>query len=126
MTDWGIAMQYRWVRGDREAGPQGTLFRKNTTAGAINIATKAPTFKWEDAAEVSGGNYGYYQAKGYVSGPLIADTLAGRISGVVTGRDGVLRNVTVGGENNDVHNAAVRAQLLFVPADIFRLRLSAD
>jgi len=107
-------------------GPQGTLFGKNTTAGAVNITTKAPTFKPEVSAEVSGGSYGYYQAKGYASGPLIADTLAGRISGVVTGRDGVLRNVTTGGENNDVHNAAVRGQLLYAPSGAFRLKLSAD
>jgi len=107
-------------------GPQGTLFGKNTTAGAINITSKAPTWQPEHAAEMSGGNDGYYQAKAYVSGPLRSDTLAGRVSAVITGRHGVLDNVTTGGENNDVHNDAARGQLLYAPSSAFRLRLTAD
>jgi iron complex outermembrane receptor protein len=71
-------------------GPQGTLFGKNTTAGAINIVTKAPTFDRELNAEVSAGNLGYYQAKASLSGALIDNLMAGRISAITTGRDGVI------------------------------------
>lgn len=107
-------------------GPQGTLFGKNTTAGAINITSQAPTFQGEGAAEVSGGDHGYYQGKAFLSGPLIGDVVAGRVSAATTGRSGVLRNVTTGGTNNDIHNSEVRAQLLITPAEVIRLRLIAD
>ena len=43
-------------------GPQGTLDGKNTTAGAINISTRAPSFEWEGRAEASFGNLDFKQA----------------------------------------------------------------
>ena len=51
-------------------GPQGTLFGKNTTAGAFNITTKKPSFKPGANAEISYGNIGYIQAKTSITGPL--------------------------------------------------------
>src|SRR4029079_3894548 len=51
-------------------GPQGTLFGKNTTSGAINITTRKPSFEPEANVELSYGNYGYIQAKSSISGPL--------------------------------------------------------
>ena len=42
-------------------GPQGTLYGKNTTAGAINITTRQPTFDFEGRAEASIGNFGFRQ-----------------------------------------------------------------
>jgi iron complex outermembrane recepter protein len=107
-------------------GPQGTLFGKNTTAGAINITTQAPTFDREVAAEASGGNYGNYQAKAYLSGALFGDVVAGRVSAATTGHNGVLKNVTTGVDNNDVHNSEARAQLLIAPSGALRVRLIAD
>ena len=51
-------------------GPQGTLYGKNTTAGAINITTRQPTFNFEGRAEVTIGNLNFKQAKAAISGPL--------------------------------------------------------
>jgi iron complex outermembrane receptor protein len=107
-------------------GPQGTLFGKNTTAGAINIVTKAPTFDRELDAEVSAGNLGYYQAKASLSGALIDSLMAGRVSAITTGRDGVIRNVTTGQDVNDVNNSAFRAQLLVTPSDAVKIRFTSD
>ena len=107
-------------------GPQGTLFGKNTTAGAINVSSKAPTFEGEGSAELSAGNFGGYQAKAFISGPLVHDVLAGRLSAATTGHDGVLDNVTTGGTNNNEHNSEVRGQLLYVPVEAFHLRMIAD
>lgn len=107
-------------------GPQGTLFGKNTTAGAINIVTKAPTFSRELDAEVTGGNLGFYQAKASLSGSLIDGLVAGRMSAITTGRDGVIRNVATGRGVNDVNNSAFRAQLLLTPGDAFKVRLIGD
>ncbi|MET0377247.1 MAG: TonB-dependent receptor plug domain-containing protein, partial [Rhizorhabdus sp.] len=68
-------------------GPQGTLYGKNTTAGAINITTNKPTFDFEASAEVSVGNLDFKQAKAVVSGP-ITDTLAARFALSSTTRRG--------------------------------------
>ena len=107
-------------------GPQGTLFGKNTTAGALNITTRSPSFTPEGNAEVSVGNYTLIQAKAAVSGPLIADKLAFRLSGLETRRDGVIRNVVTGQDHNGIGNQAVRGQLLFKPSTKVQVRLSAD
>ena len=107
-------------------GPQGTLFGKNTTAGAINISSKAPSFDSAGTAEVAGGDYGYFQAKGFLTGPLLHDVLAGRLSAATTTRSGVLDNVTTGGTDNNVRNSEVRGQLLYKPLETFQLRLIGD
>lgn len=107
-------------------GPQGTLFGKNTIAGAISITTKAPSFKPEASQELSVGSYQFVQAKASASGPLVGDTVAFRISGLTTRRDGVIRNVGTGQDQNTIGNQAVRAQLLFKPSEALQVRLSAD
>jgi len=107
-------------------GPQGTLFGKNSTAGAISITSRAPTFDPEATEEFSVGSFNTVQAKAAASGALIGDTVAGRISAVVTRRDGVIQNVATGQKENDIGNQAVRGQLLFKPSDTFQLRLIAD
>ncbi len=107
-------------------GPQGTLFGKNTTAGAISITSKAPTFSPEASEALSVGSYNFVQAKASASGPLIGDTLAFRIAGLTTRRDGVINNVRTGAKQNGIGNQAVRGQLLFKPTSDFQLRLTAD
>ncbi|QNE32976.1 TonB-dependent receptor [Sphingomonas sp. NBWT7] len=106
-------------------GPQGTLFGKNTTAGALNITTRAPSFAREGFAELSYGDYDFVQARGWASGP-ITDTVAYRISGVSTRRDGVLDNVRIGRAANTIGTQAVRGQLLFKPDDTIQMRVIAD
>src|SRR5690606_15062601 len=76
-------------------GPQGTLYGKNTTAGAINIRTNQPTFDFEGSAEISAGSYKFKQAKAAVSGPL-SDTVAARVAVSVTDRQGTIYNVATG------------------------------
>jgi iron complex outermembrane recepter protein len=107
-------------------GPQGTVFGKDTTAGAIHITTKAPNFDFGADEEISIGEQGFRQVKGSITGPLVGDVLAARLSGSLTRRDGVLRNVVTGRLQNNVHNDAIRGQLLFKPSDAFSLRLTGD
>ncbi|MFN3583228.1 TonB-dependent receptor [Phenylobacterium sp.] len=106
-------------------GPQGTLFGKNTTAGALSVTTRAPSFDVEATGEVTLGDEGFAQAKGSLSGPL-GESVAIRVSGSVTERDGFERHAVTGADLNNQSNAAVRGQLLFRPSDSFSLRLSAD
>jgi iron complex outermembrane recepter protein len=107
-------------------GPQGTLFGKNTTAGAINITTKKPSFDFGAEAEASYGSRDFIQAKAAITGPLVKDLLAFRLSGSVTRQDGYLDNIARGEKQNNVHNDAIRGQLLFTPAPNFSLRLIGD
>lgn len=106
-------------------GPQGTLFGKNTTAGAFNITTRAPEFKPGASFEASYGNYGFVQAKASVTGPL-GRHFAGRISFSGTQRDGILYNVRTQKPLNDLNNLGFRAQLLFAPSDRIKITLAGD
>ncbi|RYY94176.1 MAG: TonB-dependent receptor, partial [Alphaproteobacteria bacterium] len=106
-------------------GPQGTLYGKNTTSGAINVTTRAPEFTPSTDVELSFGNLGYYQAKATTTGPL-TDTLAYRVSFSGTQRDGVLWNTADQDDLNDISNIGGRAQLLWRPSDTLDVKLSAD
>jgi iron complex outermembrane recepter protein len=107
-------------------GPQGTLFGKNTTAGAVNLVTQAPSFDTQVRGEASAGDDGYEQAKVAISGALVGDTLAGRLSAATTQRDGLLHNATTGNLDNNVDNAAIRGQLLYQVRENLSLRLTGD
>ena len=106
-------------------GPQGTLYGKNTTAGAIHVITRAPSFAPEANGELSVGNRGFLQARAMASGPL-SDTVAVRIAGLMTRRGGVIRNVLTDRYQNDLHAGALRASVLWRPTETFRLRLTGD
>ena len=107
-------------------GPQGTLFGRNSSAGVLNITTRGPDFKWGLTGEVSGGNYGYHQERLSVTGPIVSDLLAFRITGFETHRNGVIDNDTTGIAANSVGRQGGRAQLLFTPASNLRIRAIAD
>lgn len=106
-------------------GPQGTLFGKNTTAGAFNITTRAPKFTPGATFEVSYGNYGFVQSKASVTGAL-TKKLAGRLSFSGTQRDGVIDNIATQQAVNDINNIGVRGQLLYVPSEKVKVTFIAD
>lgn len=106
-------------------GPQGTLFGKNTSSGAINITTRKPSFTPNASFETSFGNYGYIQAKASVTGPL-TKKIAGRLSFSGTQRDGLIENVRTLKNTNDINNLGFRGQLLFQPTDNLSILLAAD
>jgi iron complex outermembrane receptor protein len=107
-------------------GPQGTLFGKNTTAGAISIHTRAPSFTPEFRGEASLSENGYHQLRGTVSAPLVADKVAFRLTLSDTHNDGWLTNIFNGRDVNDYDNFSVRGQLLVLPTDALTIRLSGD
>lgn len=107
-------------------GPQGTVFGKNTTAGAIHLITKPPSFTPEATAEISYGAYNFFQLRAAASGPVLGDTIAVRVSALITRRDGVIINARTGQDHNDVNNEALRGQLLWVPSSDLSLKLTID
>ena len=106
-------------------GPQGTLFGKNTTAGAFNISTRLPSYTPGGTVELSYGNYGFIQAKTSITGPL-SKNLAARVSFSGTQRDGVIENIVTGKSINDLNNLGFRGQLLFNPSSRVELVLAGD
>ena len=107
-------------------GPQGTLFGKNTTAGAINITTRAPSFTLGATGEASIGARGYHQVRGSVTGPILDDVAAFRLTVSDTHQDGLLTNLFNGRKVNDYDNLSVRGQLLINPAETVSIRLIGD
>ncbi len=97
-------------------GPQGTLFGRNTSAGALNITNVRP-----DVTEFGGfvnaeyGNFDEISLQGAVNVPLVQDTLALRVTGAYRQRDGFLdvvdRNGNKIGDTNDADQWLVRGQL---------------
>jgi len=106
-------------------GPQGTLFGKNTTAGAFNITSRKASFSPGADFELSYGNYGYIQARTSVTGPL-SNKFAGRLSFSGTQRNGVIENTRTNTFTNDINNLGFRGQLLFKPSENTSLTLAAD
>jgi len=107
-------------------GPQGTLYGKNTTAGAINVYSRAPSFSPEARVELTGGNLDFFQGKVSVSGPLVDDRVALRLSSSVTTRRGTIYNVRQREWQNSQDNFGVRGQMLFKASDALDLSLYAD
>ena len=107
-------------------GPQGTLFGKNTTAGVLNVTTRQPTFQPEAQVESSFGNRDYYQLRGAISGPIIDNVLAGRLSAVQTSKDGFVHNITDGRDLNGSDRKGFRGQLLYTPTEALSVRVIGD
>jgi iron complex outermembrane receptor protein len=107
-------------------GPQGTLYGKNTTAGAVNITTRPPSFTPEGRVELSFGNLDYVQAKGSVSGPLVDDKVAVRLAASATQRRGTIFNVATDRWVNEQDNLGFRGSLLWNATDALHLTLSGD
>ncbi|WGM45941.1 Vitamin B12 transporter BtuB [Brevundimonas sp. NIBR10] len=112
-------------------GPQGTLFGKNTSAGVINVLTAAPSFTFGGQAELTAGAYDALGASLSLTGPLIADRLAGRLYVATRERDGFYSVSTGAGPRTETKDASqdfytVRGQLLFTPTDTLDVRIIAD
>jgi iron complex outermembrane receptor protein len=106
-------------------GPQGTLFGRNTQAGALNLVTRKPDRDFAGRFEVEAGRFDTYRAFASVRGPL-SDTLFGGISGQIGGTDGYLTNTLTGNPGAPRRTYAGRGTLRWVPSEQLELMLAAD
>ncbi|CAN5238999.1 TonB-dependent receptor [soil metagenome] len=100
-------------------GPQGTLFGRNTTGGAILFTPRAPTEDFNGYLLGRVGNYNRHDLEFGVGGPLVGDKLMFRVAGQVLRRDGYTDNVATGDKMDDEHREAWRASLTFRPFEGF-------
>ncbi len=123
---------------DRESievlrGPQGTIFGRNVTGGAVNVRTRRPSGEFGIRAELLAGNYNRLDASFSIEGPLLKDKLAAKVAIMSRNRDGYWEDnnggsinlaVNPGGMPNtptgtkpDVDMLIVRPMLRFTPTD---------
>ena len=102
-------------------GPQGTLFGKNTTAGALIVTTNGPDDTLSGFVDGRLGNYGRRDLKASVSVPLIGDTLLSKVTLGAVKRDGYQDNVTTGQEPASEDRKSAALQLRWLPSDTLTL-----
>jgi iron complex outermembrane receptor protein len=99
-------------------GPQGTLFGKNTTGGAINFITHKPGWTDEAYVKLGAGNYGRREAEGAAQMVLINDVLSARVAATYTKVDGFVQNVLPGHPDMEgVDQYGFRVSFLYKPAE---------
>jgi len=108
-------------------GPQGTLFGRNTTAGALVVRNKMPNLsEFGGYAEATYGNFDLFNIQGALNAPLIRDQLGIRLTGTYRKRDGYLISAADGSESNNRDRYLVRGQLLWEPTADISIRLIGD
>ncbi|PWR18260.1 TonB-dependent receptor [Zavarzinia compransoris] len=107
-------------------GPQGTLYGRNTSGGAINVVTKRPSQVPTGSIEVSYGSYNQFDINGFISAPIVPNKLAASLAVIHRQRDGITFASNQNTWVNDRNYTAERLKLLFTPTDDLEFELSAD
>ena len=100
-------------------GPQGTLFGRNTTGGAVLFEPKKPVNDFEGYIQAQLGNYNDEEFEGVINVPIVSDKLLLRVSGNLARRDGYTQNVPTNQDLDDRNYEAWRVSLTWRPTDDF-------
>ena len=106
-------------------GPQGTLYGRNATAGAINVITNDPEQDFGGYGKVTVGNYGLVSTDGAVTGGL-SDSVSARLAFQTVNRGGYGRNFLLNEDIDNEKTYAFRGKIKFAPSTAFDIVLSAD
>lgn len=106
-------------------GPQGTLFGRNTSAGALNIITQAPEFETHAWGEITTGDLDLLGTRFGFNAPL-SDTFAVRLDGALRTRDGYIEDLRSGDDLNTVNRGSGRIQALWDMSPNASLRVILD
>jgi len=98
-------------------GPQGTLYGRNTTGGAVKFITKQPTYDFEGNVTLGLGNYDRHYAEGMINVPIIQDKMALRIVGLYDHHSGYSYDTINKHDLDALDDFGVRAALRFDPTD---------
>lgn len=105
-------------------GPQGTLYGKNATGGAINFISRKPSDDTNGYADVSWGRWNSMNVEAAIGGKLL-DDLTGRIAGIYTGQgEGWQTDIDTGFHEGKPNRGALRGQLEYKPVEGFTALLS--
>lgn len=108
-------------------GPQGTLYGRNSVGGTINVVSRKPSDTFEARLQGTYGNYNLARAEGYVSGPIVADTVSASLAFIGTRRDGYLKNIVSGvGDADNERTIGGRGQIRITPAPKLEIILRGD
>jgi iron complex outermembrane recepter protein len=92
-------------------GPQGTLFGRNSTGGAVLFTTQKPTKDFGGYVSATGGNHGLVKVEGAINAPLIGDNLLARVSGFYQRRDGYQYNLNTKSDTGGYERFGIRGSL---------------
>ncbi len=106
-------------------GPQGTLYGKNSTGGAIRLVSRAPGQEQEGAIELAIGDYGRFDSRFYANQPL-TETFAVSLAGALINSDGYVTEPVTGQDYNEDDNSALRMRMGWTPNDDFSAIVSFD
>ena len=107
-------------------GPQGTLFGKNTAAGAVSVVSAGPTSTPEGAfTALYNFDHEGFDVSGYISGP-ISDTLSARLAYKIVNQDGYIRNLATNHDDPEVRQQLARLTLKWEPSSDFDYTVKAE
>ncbi len=104
-------------------GPQGALYGRNATGGAILINTKMPTNDFEGYVNVHAGTGNEFGGEISMSGPILEDRVLFRVSAKYVDREGFFDNVILGEKVDGLEDIVLRGHLRFLPSDTVTIDL---
>jgi iron complex outermembrane recepter protein len=107
-------------------GPQGSLYGRNTVGGAIKYVSARPTQQLSGNISTTFGNYNRQDFKASISGPIVGDSLLGRVTVAQLQRDGYSDNLFDGNDDGDQHTQFFRGVLQFDASDNLSVQWAID